>query len=188
MEEIDIQVLNAIDGFCRRDRIAGIPYFDSVQSLLGAFNSIADSLGGPCLQQSRQVSNKLTKAPFKLQRKRKRYDATALVFLVETSLTDTRAVARQVVVARAKRLGIPLWPSGAHAEAVGQMRVEGLTVAAGAVGQGPDGGRPGRHPWLRGLRDRVCGPRPRGVRDACASGGPARAPCMRYLGRATGGF
>ena len=45
MEEIDVQILNAVDGFCDCEAPDRVPYFDSLKELLDAFNSVAANCG-----------------------------------------------------------------------------------------------------------------------------------------------
>ena len=78
--ERDRRIRNAVDAFA--DDVGGVPRFKSLRMLHEAYNSIAEMCGEAGLTHERQVSKALSHCSFPLVRKRKLYDATALLFML----------------------------------------------------------------------------------------------------------
>ena len=130
MEEIDVQILNAVDGFCDCEAPDRVPYFDSLKELLDAFNSVAANCGArdSCMLDTKQLSNRLRQATPMLTTRKRRYDASALLFLVSNILCPgSSACTRGSLDVTASRLGIHVWaslrPSGAFGEEGGEALV-----------------------------------------------------------------
>jgi len=114
MEHRDIQVLNAIEGFCSYFPGDNVPHFQSLDLLRDAFHSVAQGCGEEEMVVSlAKRRNSLKDVPFRLVRRRRRYDASALLCLVESfswASTPRRRPHHETILADAHRLGIPLWP------------------------------------------------------------------------------
>ena len=113
MEYVEAQLLNSIDGYC--DIAQSVPYFSSLERLRVAFNTVVESVGLPesMLHRDKHISNKLERADFAFARTKKKYDATALLYLVLSAVPDgsgqRQNVSESDVLAKAQRLGLRTW-------------------------------------------------------------------------------
>ena len=115
MEE---RVLNAVDGYCSLDAADEVPYFESLDVLRCAYNSVVENCGmmEACFEQAKLVSNRLRGACFTFVRRRRRYDITALLYLVAVAEASRdgvqRGLRRAEILARARQIGVQCWDGG----------------------------------------------------------------------------
>ena len=84
MEEVDLQLLNAVNGFCEPGASDQVAYLKWLNDLLDAFNSVMTSCGanGACIADTKQLSHRVKRQSTDLLSTRKtRNDVAALLFL-----------------------------------------------------------------------------------------------------------
>ena len=115
MEGMEVHIMNAVDGYCSRGAADDVHYFDSLDVLRCAFNSVVGRCGmmGACLIGKKLGSRRLADAPFNVVRRRNKYDDTALMYLAfvaeATSDMTQRSPQRSEILATAARLGLKCW-------------------------------------------------------------------------------
>ena len=121
--EIYVQIFNAVDGFCDCEAPDRVPYFNSLTDMLDAFNSVAANCGArdSCMPATKHLSNRLRQATPMLTTRKRRYDASTLLFFASNiRCPGSSACTRRSIDVTAIRLGIHVWaslrPSGAFCE------------------------------------------------------------------------